>query len=1000
LRNFFQQHLDYVFFVYGLGFVLIAAVCVVIPKESARGAPWKWLGLFGLTHGFAEWLEILAIDLTDTTAFGAVRVAAMALSFVFLCEFGRKTLGKLQFREPGRWIHVLLLALAATGAIGGVASVQATTRYALALTGGLWAAWAMYQMDKKDERSRGALAAAAIGLAGYAVAAGAIVPQAPFFPASVLNADWFYSAVGVPVQLFRAAFGVFIAIALWTYSVRVQRVELSEADNKGVALSSSGMAIILAMTLVAGWRFAEFASESSDGEARDMLRVQVGTAATGFPPALLASLGGTAVDEKDAPYRHLREQLQAVSRADPVLRSARLLLLRGGKILEAMSVGTKDRGRAQTGVDYERPPGELLQAFSPGKVTTLGPYGGGSGDLVSAFAPIRDPRTNVVAGVVGIDIGADDWERSVAGHRLTAILITLLLVLLIIYFFIARERMWRLAQLTKRSETRLAAAQRMAQIGSWSYDRWSGRITWSDEMYRIFGRDPKLGALSDPRQLKAYTDPQDWPRLRSNMRQAFEEGADYHLEFRVVRADGSLRQVEATAHASRGDNGKVVALTGTVQDISARRQAEQALRESEVRFRSLTEMSSDFYWESDAEHRLRQRASADRKLSTVSVFQQGAQIGERRWEIPYLSPDEAGWQAHRAVLDAHQPFRGFELSRLGADGSERHISISGDPVFDEAGAFAGYRGVGTDITARKRAEQALRESVEKLRLFADNVPAITVSWDENLRCRFANKAFAAVFGLAVEDVVGKHLRELYGEDVFREVEDHFVQVLRGQAVTYHRTHKLANGESRYLEVKLLPHFGGQGKVVGCYAVTTDITEHKLTEERIQRVAHHDSLTGLPNRLLFNDRLSQAMSLAKRDSRQFALLYLDLDKFKPVNDTLGHTAGDELLQGVAARIRREVRESDTVARVGGDEFTVILPGIARREDAETVARKIVAAVAAPFQLGSQKQSVNIGTSIGIALYPADARDPDALVKAADAAMYSAKQAGNSFRSCAA
>jgi diguanylate cyclase (GGDEF)-like protein/PAS domain S-box-containing protein len=350
------------------------------------------------------------------------------------------------------------------------------------------------------------------------------------------------------------------------------------------------------------------------------------------------------------------------------------------------------------------------------------------------------------------------------------------------------------------------------------------------------------------------------------------------------------------------------------------------------------------------------------------------------------------------VLDAHRPFRDFEFSRLGADGTERHISISGDPVFDGSGAFKGYRGVGTDITARKQAERALRDSAEKLRLFADNVPAMTVSWDENLRCRFANKVFTEFFGLAIEDILGKHVREVLGEEAYREIEGHFVQVLQGHPVTYQRTFKLQNGESRYIEVKLLPQIGDQGKVLGCFAVTTDITEHKLAEERIQRVAHHDSLTGLPNRLLFNDRLNQAISLAKRDSRQFALLYLDLDKFKPVNDTLGHTAGDELLKGVATRIRDQVRESDTVARVGGDEFTVILPDIAKREEAETVAKKIIAALATPFQLGSQKQSVGIATSIGIALYPADARDADALVKAADAAMYSAKQMGNSFRFC--
>jgi diguanylate cyclase (GGDEF)-like protein/PAS domain S-box-containing protein len=422
------------------------------------------------------------------------------------------------------------------------------------------------------------------------------------------------------------------------------------------------------------------------------------------------------------------------------------------------------------------------------------------------------------------------------------------------------------------------------------------------------------------------------------------------------------------------------------------------LRENEARFRSLTEMSSDYYWESDAEHRLTRRGTAS-KWSAVTVLRRPTQIGERRWEIPSLSPDEVGWQAHRAALDAHRPFRDFEFSRPGADGIQRWLSISGDPVFDGSGAFKGYHGVGTDVTARRQAEQAIRDSAESLRQFTDNVPAMTVSFDENLRCLFANKRYADFYGFGAADIVGKHVREIIGEDVYREVKGHFAQALRGHPVTYQRTHKLANGESRYLEVKLLPHIGDQGEVLGCFAVTTDITEHKLAEERIQRVAHHDALTGLPNRLLFNDRLNQAIRLARRDSRQFALLYLDLDKFKPVNDTLGHTTGDELLQAVGARIRRQVRESDTVARVGGDEFTVILPDITGNKEAEVVANKIIDALATPFQLGSQKQRVDIGISIGIAVYPADALDADALIKAADAAMYSAKQVGSSFRFCA-
>ena len=423
------------------------------------------------------------------------------------------------------------------------------------------------------------------------------------------------------------------------------------------------------------------------------------------------------------------------------------------------------------------------------------------------------------------------------------------------------------------------------------------------------------------------------------------------------------------------------------------------LRESDFRFRSLTELSSDFYWESDAGHRLT-LLSAGRGARGLPPLRQGPQIGKRRWEIPYLSPDEAGWQAHRALLDAHLPLREFEFSRLGADGNARCLSISGNPVFDASGAFTGYRGVGSDITERKRAEQALRDSVEKLRLFADNVPALTVSWDENLRCRFANKAFIEFFGLDGANIIGKHVREVLSEDTYREIEGYFVQVLQGRPVTYQRTFRRANSECRYIEVRLLPQIGDKGEVLGCFAVTTDITEHKLTEEHIRRMAHHDSLTGLPNRLLFNDRLEQAISLAKRDSRQFALLYLDLDRFKAVNDTLGHAAGDALLQAVAARIRSEVRESDTVARIGGDEFAVILPDIAGREEAQTVAGKIIAALVPPFRLASQGPVAEIGTSIGIALYPADGLDADALVKAGDVGMYHAKQAGTGFRFFAA
>jgi diguanylate cyclase (GGDEF)-like protein/PAS domain S-box-containing protein len=278
-----------------------------------------------------------------------------------------------------------------------------------------------------------------------------------------------------------------------------------------------------------------------------------------------------------------------------------------------------------------------------------------------------------------------------------------------------------------------------------------------------------------------------------------------------------------------------------------------------------------------------------------------------------------------------------------------------------------------------------------------------ISIDERGIIRSFNRAAENMFGYAAQEAIGANVSMLMPEPYLREHDAYLANYRRtGQAHVIGKAREVSalrkDGTAFPIELTVTDlKFGGQRSFTG---IIRDITERKLSEAHIQNLAHYDSLTGLPNRTLFYDRLQQAMALAKRERHELALLYLDLDRFKAVNDALGHAAGDELLKATGARIRRRARESDTVARMGGDEFTVLLPKIASREDTARFAQEIIEALSARFQLHLMEQGaqheVRIGCSIGIAVYPGDAQEVDGLIKAADTAMYEAKQTRNAFR----
>jgi diguanylate cyclase (GGDEF)-like protein/PAS domain S-box-containing protein len=293
-----------------------------------------------------------------------------------------------------------------------------------------------------------------------------------------------------------------------------------------------------------------------------------------------------------------------------------------------------------------------------------------------------------------------------------------------------------------------------------------------------------------------------------------------------------------------------------------RKKAEDVLRVSEERFRSLTVLSSDMYWEQDEQFRFTSMSGTGSERVNTKTF---PAIGKKRWEQNYINMTVDQWAEHIALLEAHKPFRDMELCRLGESGKKIWISISGEPVFDSAGAFKGYRGVGKDITERKQ-----------------------------------------------------------------------------------------------------------------------------DEERIQFLANHDALTSLPNRAMFSEVLNLAIQNARRYNRNFAVLFIDLDRFKNINDTLGHDAGDRLLQEMGTRLTQTVRSSDVVARLGGDEFVVLVQEVAEPKQVAAVARKILSALVQPMVM--QGQECRVTASIGVCMYPSEARDENTLMKNADIAMYRAKEDG--------
>jgi diguanylate cyclase (GGDEF)-like protein/PAS domain S-box-containing protein len=299
-----------------------------------------------------------------------------------------------------------------------------------------------------------------------------------------------------------------------------------------------------------------------------------------------------------------------------------------------------------------------------------------------------------------------------------------------------------------------------------------------------------------------------------------------------------------------------------------------------------------------------------------------------------------------------------------------------------------WQGFVRDISKRKQVEAKLRQAAT---VFDSTMEAIMIA-DAARKIIAVNRAYTNITGYEPEEVSGKDASQLHksgqhNEGFYQRIWQTLERTGQWQGEVWNRR---KNGELYPAWENISIVKDDQGRITNYVAVMSDISPIKQAEERLTYLAHHDALTGLPNRLAFVANLEQALERAKRHQQKVALLFLDLDRFKLINDTMGHAAGDQMLQVVSARLKKCVRAEDTVARLGGDEFTVILDEIAHAEDAAILAGKIIHAIEQPIPIDNRK--VITSTSIGISIYPDDALNAEDLAKAADAAMYRAKARG--------
>ena len=465
-----------------------------------------------------------------------------------------------------------------------------------------------------------------------------------------------------------------------------------------------------------------------------------------------------------------------------------------------------------------------------------------------------------------------------------------------------------------------------------------------------------------------------------------------HLETQRLKSDGTTIDVSLSISPIKDKTGKLVGVSEIARDISARRRTERQSHLQSVALEAaanaivITDNDGTIVW-------------VNRAFTTMTGYSEEEVLGKNPRVLKSGEQPEAYYAKLWSTISSGKVWEGEIVNRR-KDGTTYTEEMTITPVTPQFGHAndTHFIAIKQDITGRKQTEDELYRAHQMLQTILDTIPQRVFWKDRNCTYLGCNRTLATDAGLDnPAEIIGKSDFDLAWSEtaeVYR-ADDRLVMEQGSAKLGFEEIQDRPDGRRVWLRTSKLPLWDREGKVIGVIGTYEDITARKVAEERVQHLAYYDALTGLPNRMLLQDRLATALAGARRRQNKVALLYLDLDRFKVINDSHGHAVGDILLQEVARRLKMWAREQDTIARLGGDEFLVVLTDVKDIHGAAIASERLMDAMTPQFVI--QDHLLDVSCSLGISIFPDHGADCDTLIKNADAAMYGAKEYGrNNFQ----